>query len=181
MCSLEDPLVVAYRRSIIEECAAGAVVEKVPRHPVSPWTNEPTVPWGLWDSLPAVPVANAPASLAEDVARELVGGGLCDHCPTCSGDDGTGCVPTIPFAAAYHDAGGVRTYVLVSRECGRCAGLAVESTSLGVPHDGGDAICGICQGTGATTNVRSIADRYQPDRPWRDEDTLRRARFEVML
>lgn len=56
-----------------------------------------------------------------------------------------------PFAAAYSDASGVRTYVLVSGECEACNG-----DRLIPPYKP----CPDCSGTGARVDVRAIAKQY---------------------
>jgi hypothetical protein len=129
----------------------------------------------------SIPIAQTIEPLAGEVVAWLAcvrgcgetGGGACSHLNE-EDHQGLPCPP--PFAAAYYTAGGVRTYVLASGECEACAEYPCARP---VRQPRNEPPCARCSGTGARTDVKAIADRYQPDRPWRDEDTPRLARFEV--
>lgn len=123
-----------------------------------------------------VPIAQALPSLAEDVAGELARGAWREGCtfgnPPRGGkyrDDPP------PFAAAYHDAGGVRVYVLASAACGGCDGYGLEPGPVGDNVSTFGQRCPDCNGTGARTDVSKIAARYG------GTGTARLARFEVSL
>jgi hypothetical protein len=162
-----------YHDRLVEECCEGAVIMRLRYH------NQPILPNVRGDAdNPAwhamherVPIAQVVPSLAVQVAAKLLDNRLRAYVP------GSGRKPPPPntsFAAAYFDHDGVRTYVLASAECATCDG---ERKRWG---EGWHLYtCPACDGTGARTDVRAIADRYQPDRPWRDEDTPRLARFVV--
>jgi hypothetical protein len=149
--------------------------------------------------------------LAGDVARRLLAGETLSGALVCDGCEASPCphdergrvgdgewfctsqtestirVPP-PFAAAYADVTivtedgqrRVHEWVLASAPCGGCDGTG----RVGVRSDftvAEDGKCDLCNGTGARVDVKAIADRYQPDRPWRDEDTAREARFRVRV
>lgn len=159
-------------RSLVEECCAGAVVGRLPR--LRPFMA--IAVGGEWEDARGhqgvIPIADVGgfASLAEDVARTL----LESDCPPCSGTtcdicEERGHDPSSPIAAAYTDAGGVRSWVLASAACSACDGFGSRSF--------GDALlgpgCPDCSGTGARTPVDQIARRYG------GEGTARLARFET--
>jgi hypothetical protein len=166
-----------YHDRLVEECCEGAVVMRFDDHMADLDGYE-----GIDHEhrFTVIPVAQSVPSLAVAVAVRLLREqfwsveGQCLHDPS-------------PFAAAYYDRAGVRTYVLASGECEVCEGaraipaeipddlLQLEGPSIEAMY----RFCPQCEGAGARTDVKSIADRYQPDRPWRDEDTPRLARFEV--
>lgn len=174
--------VIRYRRQLIEECAAGAVVETIAEH--VPGSHNVTLDLTVRDPFIDIPIANAPPSdeMCEDVARELLGWGIpstCEHCkgtgnrrvplqrsrcPHCESGQ-TRSEP--PFAAAWHEAGGVRRYVLVSAECDACGGVGMRD------YNPGHHRCIDCSGTGARVDVGAIARRYGGD------GDARVARFEV--
>lgn len=165
----------AYRRTMIEECAAGAVVGTLRAH-----LRGPSFAHDL-DKRPdnhPIPIAAAPPSLAEAVARLLVAKPPCfveecregDECVR-PGEECETC-PQYPFAGAYSDANGRRTYTLVSRECETCDGIGGCPDPDGLPKP---LRCISCNGTGSTTDVGAIARRYGGD------GDARVARFEVQL
>lgn len=145
--------VAAYRRTLIKECAAGAVVGRLYTH--AGW------PAHIGPDPGPIPIANGPPG--DERLREVAGELLVMPWEVETADDAW------PFAAAYHDAGGVRTYVLVSGECKPCAGCGYWGDNRGSDR------CADCNGTGTTTDVGSIARRYGGD------GDARTARFEVKL
>jgi hypothetical protein len=171
---------------LVEECCEGAVVGRLPYHdPFKDDTRQAAAELAAemrehharYPMLPAIPIAQTIPSLAVAVAQALLE-------QYSAPDRLRGCeligVPAIapPFAAAYYDRAGVRTYVLASGECECCRDEQGRGVHYSDPDDGVAWACQACSGTGARTDVGAIADRYQPDRPWRDEDTPRLARFE---
>jgi hypothetical protein len=209
--------VAAYRRSIVEECCAGAVVDAIWSHVGSMSLSAPTPRISALDIMFInIPIANGPPDpelLAE------VAGRLAEHpverCPTCAsklaavtysggslnrdqwestraGDyycTGS-CVSDDarsgylywwrrelqpPFAAAWHESRGVRTYVLVSAKCERCKGARSVPARLGPGEKGimSPSLCPGCNGRGTRTDVGAIARRYGGD------GDARKARFEV--
>jgi hypothetical protein len=169
--SLADEAIAIVHRELVEVCCAGAVVGQLPACPAQmgqPCSDDCERCEVRNSDGRAIPIAQTIEPLVGDVARELLEQ---YNAP----DRLRGCeligVPAVapPFAASYYDANGVRTYVLAAAECAGCALLPGESTND----------CEGCDCNGTTADVRSIADRYQPGRPWRDEDTPRLARFEV--
>jgi hypothetical protein len=165
---LQADAVSAYRRTIVEECCAGAVVVELHTH----ITGSPR-----YAPKEVIPIANGPPDpeLLAEVARGL----LERHCldDTCHYHvelDGDACpyrdetCQSPPFAAAWHEGAEGRVYVLVSGECEACEdGTMLEHgryTSTALP-------CDVC--LGAHTDVGEIARRYGGD------GDAREARFVV--
>jgi hypothetical protein len=199
---------VSYRR-LVEQACAGVVVGRLPEVPPDPncrgchgegSVSEEHEPWAteqlacdcIIPPCESIPVASVGpfVGLSGDVARGLLEGradceGMCCGGSGYRNDDPvTRCEKPPPFAAAYAevtiDGEWWRGYVLVSAPCGGCdgTGLVCVRSDFTVAEDGK---CDLCNGTGARVDVKAIADRYQPDRPWRDEDTAREARFRVRV
>lgn len=143
-------------RSLVEECCAGAVVGRLPTPSGMSRPQEIRHRW--WRELPLVPIAAAPVSLADKVAVEM--------------SQRAGCEDPFPFAAAYTDAGGVRTWVLASVACPMCC---CEPNGAEVQGETPTQHCIVCSGIGARTDVSLVAARYG------GEGTVRLAKFETKL
>jgi hypothetical protein len=128
VCAATDEVIALVDQARIEECAAGAVVEHLPTLlPV--WRPRAPLPEEKWIfDLGPIPIAAAPGSLAEGVAGLLAERkSPCQTCRDGYDDECANCIVTPkrdfrdppPFAAAYTDHGGKRTYTLAS-----CAGGA---------------------------------------------------------
>lgn len=171
LSDVEAAAVGAFRRTLIAESCAGAVVGRLP--PPGLRDDGFILLPDLW---PPVPIAQTLPSLGPEVAGALAGRCWCEGVWS----DGDCDAPEPPpFAAAYSDAGGVRTYYLASAACDECGGSGWDTEYDADGEIDDDYPCCGCSGTGARTDVKAIADRYQPDRAWRDEDTARCARFDV--
>jgi hypothetical protein len=156
--------VAAYRRTLIKECAAGAVVGRLPWDDVPTMLLVETERYKWWRALPAIPIANGPPG--DERLRE-VAAQLAVTWRITPADDGRKRLGPPPFAAAYHDSGGVRHYVLVAGECDVCDDAAeLPSTDLEPLHR---RPCPKCIDVGA------VARRYGGD------GGSRVARFEVKL
>jgi len=157
-----------YRRSLIEECAGLAVVATLHGH-VTRATRIPD------PAEPRIPIAPAPPSLAEDVARGLAGYGIPSKCEHCNGtgnrrvplqrsrcphcESGRSRSPA-PFAAAYSDTPTERRYWLASAACPACYD---EPRCEPIRQPRREPPCARCSGTGARTDVGAIARRYGGD------------------
>ena len=152
------------RLPIIEECCAGTVVGRLPHHPAGTLTDTAEMVSSQWYRLLSarIPIANAPSSLLEAVAEELATRPHAGYSPT----------RLPPFAAAYTDANGVRTYVLRAGECPACDGNG-ETYEEHEPWATETLGCGYCEGTGTRADVGAIARCYGGD------GDARTARFEV--
>ncbi len=177
---LADRAIAIVRRSLVEECAAEAKISMLVCFVSTHGGPLKLLPLDNLD--PFTPIAAAPRSLAEDVARELLKPTCttCGHRPTChigEPKDMTACdeyeaEDAPPFAAAYTDlADGSKEYVLVSAECEACKGEGVVDTD-----EPPGEWCMDCYHSGARTDVAKIAARYEPDRR---DNTARVARFVV--
>lgn len=169
---------------LVEQACAGAVVERLTWSAVGSGRIADAL---TFLAEPAVPIASVGPFgwLAEAVGERLLtqchG---CGHRATCHKGhikDLAGCeeIDPPPFATVRSELViGGRPWVewaLVVAECHRCEGTG----KIAGGRFGGLLLCPDCKGDGARVNAAAIADRYQPDRPWRNEDTARVARFRV--
>ena len=149
---------------IAEECAGLAVVRTLASMTTTIQPHE----WVGW-AIP-VPIAPAPPSLLEQVARMLL-----ERNPWTGDDWLWPSDDPPPFAAAYADTPSGRQYVLASSACERCGGKGKIGKVVAMEPSFGlvKPSCPDCNGTGARADVGAIARRYGGD------GDARLARFEV--
>lgn len=143
--------IAAFRRSLVDECCTGVVVNSLFDH-VKGFDHPGHA---IGEAIPIASVGSF-ASLAGKVAKELAGRPI-----DTLGMSQAHAVPTEvlyrrcpPFAAAVSETRGVRTYHLASAACPYCEGGQRSD------EEESELPCRVCSGTNACVDVGKIAARH---------------------